>query len=163
MARAYEARKRAVPPLDWRPDIQRRQYLRIPIVCDCDAPDVIGVSIEGTAWADEPEKRVSFQLKIDIGGTDFRVARIDWRPRQPHINKFGPPSLRGRTVLTSIHDFPENAALGLGEMQLRNLAVAKPIEPEPSEFTEVLTYLRDTFRLDNATEIPVPPWSPQLF
>ncbi|MEF2553655.1 hypothetical protein VQ042_20260 [Aurantimonas sp. A2-1-M11] len=137
--------------------------MRIPVSCDCDEPELIGVSIEGTAWADEPEMRVSFQLKIDVGGTDYRIARLDWRPRQPHVNKLGPPELRGRACMASIHDFPENAALGLEEMQLKNLPVAKPIDPEPSDFDALLRQLRDTFRLDNAIEIPVPPWSPQLF
>lgn len=163
MARADEARKRALLPLDWRPDSQRPRYLRIPVACDCEEPDLVGVSIEGTAWADEPEMRVSFQLKIDVGGTDYRIARIDWRPRQPHVNKFGPPELRARAFMTSIHDYPENAALGLEEMQLKNLAVAKPIDPEPRDFNALLRYIRDTFKLDNALEILLPPWSPQLF
>lgn len=162
MQAAYEADKQALSPLDWKPDHQRERILRMPIVCDCSPADVIGVSIIGTAWKDDPEERVSFQLCIDVRGTDFRIARVDWRPRQPHTNRHGPPGLRGLTVDTSIHDYPENAALGLSKMQAGNLPIVKPIEPEPDDFKGLLHYLRDTFRLKNALDIPVPPWSKPL-
>ncbi|MBY3582197.1 hypothetical protein HJA77_13625 [Rhizobium bangladeshense] len=162
MRSAYEAAKVALPPIDWKQDRQRERILRVPIVCDCGSHDLTGVSIIGTAWTDEPDARVTFQLAIDIDGADFRIARIDWRPRQPHTNKLGPPELRGITAYTSIHDFAENADLGVENMQKNNLPIIKKIEPEPANFNELLGYLRVTFRLENALEIPVPPWSQQL-
>jgi hypothetical protein len=113
MRQAYEAPKTAIPPIDWKQDRQRARYLRVPIVCDCGPNEPIGVSILGTAWTDEPDARVTFQLAIDLNGTDYRIARVDWRPRQPHTNKVGPPGLRGITAYTSIHDYLENAALGV--------------------------------------------------
>lgn len=160
---AYDADKVALPPIDWKQDRQRSRILRVPIVCDCrSSSNLTGVSIIGTAWTDEPDARVTFQLTMDVDGNDFRIARIDWRPRQPHTNKIGPPGLRGLTAYTSIHDFPENAALGIEEMQKNNLPIVKKIDPEPPNFNELLAYLRVTFKLDNASEIPVPPWSLQL-
>ncbi|WLR92966.1 hypothetical protein [Shinella zoogloeoides] len=163
MQAAYEANKVALPPIGWKQDRQRERILRVPIVCDCGQPSgLTGVSIIGTAWTDEPDARVTFQLAIDIDGTDFRIARIDWRPRQPHTNKIGPPGLRGLTAYTSVHDFPENADLGLETMQKNNLPIVKKIDPEPPDFNELLSYVRVTFKLDNASEIPVPPWSLQL-
>lgn len=162
MQTAYESDKIALPPIDWKQDRQRERILRVPIVCDCRSQDITGVSIIGTAWSDEPDNRVTFQLTIDIDGTDFRIARIDWKPRQPHTNRVGPPALRGLTAYTSIHDFPENADLGIETMQKNNLPIIKKIDPEPHNFNELLSYLRVTFRLENASEIPVPPWSQQL-
>ena len=162
LEQAYGAPKEAMPPLDWKADLQNARYLRVPIVCDCGQVSLIGVSIVGTAWTDEPDERVTFQLIMDINGANYRIARIDWRPRQPHTNRLGPPELRGISALTSIHDFPENAALGLELMQTGNLPVVKPIEPEPEDFNGLLHYLRDTFHLANATDIPAPPWAPQL-
>ncbi|NKM69197.1 hypothetical protein [Rhizobium laguerreae] len=162
MRSAYEAPKKAMPPIDWKQDRQRERILRVPIVCDCGPLDLTGVSIIGTAWTDEPDTRVTFQLTIDIDGTDYRIARIDWRPRQPHTNKVGPPALRGLTAWTSIHDFPENAELGVETMQKNNLPIVKKIDPEPPNFNELLAYLHVTFRLENASGIPVPPWSQQL-
>lgn len=159
---AYTASKEAVGSLDWKPDKQRENILRIPIVCDCFPSDVFGVSITGTAWADQPDERITFQLMVDIQGLDYRVARVDWRPRQPHTNKLGPPGLRGRTVMTSVHDFPENATVGLDKMQSMNLPIAKAIEPEPQDFAGLLVYVRDIFHLQNAIDIPEPPWAPML-
>lgn len=162
MRAAYEAPKDALGPLDWKPDKQRERILRIPIACDCYPLNITGVSIMGTAWADEPDERVTFQLLVDIQGKDYRISRIDWKPRQGHTNKFGPPEYRGLTVLSSIHDFPENADMGLDKMMSMNLPIAKPIEPDPQNFNGLLIYLRDTFRLRNALDIPEPPWAPQL-
>lgn len=163
MRSAYDARKFALAPLGWINDRRRPAYLRIPIICDCpDEPELIGISLEGTAWVDRPDRHVGFQLKIDIGGKDYRIARVDWRPRSPHTNKLGPLHLRGKTVETSIHDFAENAALGLELMLSLNLPIAKPIEPEPADFNELLHYIRGNLRLENASDIPTPPWSQQL-
>ncbi|MBB4004446.1 hypothetical protein [Aurantimonas endophytica] len=162
LATAYEAPKIALPPIDWKVDRQNARYLRVPIVCDCAPVDLLGVSIVGTAWTDEPDERVTFQLIMDVNGTNYRIARIDWRPRQPHTNRVGPAELLGLMAMTSIHDFPENAALGLEAMQAGNLPVVKPIDPEPDSFNALLQYLRDTFQLDNAMDIPAPPWAPQL-
>lgn len=162
MRLAYDAPKEALGALDWKADKQRERILRIPIACDCHPANVTGVSIIGSAWADEPDQRVTFQLLVDADGTEYRIARIDWRPRQPHTNKYGPDDLRGLTVETSIHDFPENSALGLEMMQSKNLPIAKPIEPGPQNFNELLDYLRGMFQLRNALDIPEPPWAPQL-
>lgn len=162
MRLAYESPKQAIGALGWVPDKQRETILRIPLACDCHPANVTGVSIMGTAWTDEPDERVTFQLLVDIEGKDHRIARIDWRPRAAHTNRFGPDELRGLTLFTSIHDFPENAALGLSEMQTRNLPVVKPIDPEPENFNGLLVYVRDTFLLGNALDIPEPPWSPPL-
>jgi len=159
---AYESPKVALRPIDWRQDRQRERLLRVPIVCDCGSANLSGVAIIGTAWTDEPDARVTFQLTMDVDGKDFRIARIDWRPRQPHTNRVGPPTLRGLTAYTSIHDFPENADLGLEAMQTGNLPVVKKIDPEPADFNELLAYLSVTFGVENASEIPVPPWSQQL-
>ncbi|WP_438750006.1 hypothetical protein [Pararhizobium sp. O133] len=162
MRAAYDSQKMALPPIGWKQDRQRDRILRVPIACDCGTVNLTGVSIIGTAWTDEPDERVTFQLAMDVDGTDFRIARIDWRPRQPHTNKLGPPELRGVTAYTSIHDFPENAALGIEEMQKHNLPIIKKIDPEPPNFNELLAYVRDTFKLNNALDIPVPPWSQEL-
>lgn len=159
MLEAYEAPKIAMPPLDWKPDARNARYLRVPIVCDCAPRDVLGVAIVGTAWTDEPDERVTFQLIVDVDGENYRIARIDWKPRQPHTNRVGPPELLGLSALTSIHDFPENAALGLEKMQSENLPIVKAIDPEPADFNALLLYLRDTFQLENATDIPTPPWA----
>lgn len=161
MQAAYEAPKTALGPLGWRPDRQKARYLRMPIACDCGF-DITGVSITVTAWADEPDERIAFQLHIDIDGNDYRIARVDWRPRQPHTNKLGPPDLRGTSPYTSIHDFPENASLGLDVMQSKNLPVAKPIDPEPPDFYKLMLYIGDTLKIQNTGEIPEPPWAPVL-
>ena len=157
---AYLSPKLALPPLDWKPDRNQPRILRIPIARQCSDADVIGVSIIGTAWLNEPDGRVTFQMCVDIQGIDYRVARVDWRPRQPHTNRFGPT--KGLTAMTSIHDFPENMELGLKIMQSQNLPIVKPIAPEPRDFSALCIYVRDTFRLDNAEQIPVPPWSQPL-
>jgi len=47
-------------------------------------------------------------------------------------------------------------------MQTGNLPVVKKIDPEPADFNELLAYLSVTFGVENASEIPVPPWSQQL-
>ncbi len=161
MQAAYVTNKAAFSSLDWKPSQPQAHILKLPIVCGGDDAEVMSVSIFGTAYVREPEQHVSFQMCMDVRGSDYRIARIDWRPRQPHTNRYGPT--RGLTVYTSIHDFSENASLGLRQMQAENLPIAKPIDPEPPDFAALLLYVRDTFKLDNACDIPIPPWSPDLF
>lgn len=156
---AYGAEKRTISALDWKPDAQHGHMLRIPIACDC-GPAITGVSIIGTAFQLESDERVTFQLCADVDGQDYRIARIDWKPRQPHTNRYGPT--KGLTLFTSIHDFAENEALGLNKMQTENLPIVSPIVPEPPDFSALLIYVRDTFKLIDAKEIPVPPWSRSL-
>lgn len=158
---AYEAEKTAISTLDWKLVQPHQQILKLPIACSGSSASVMGVSIFGTAYVQEPERHVSFQLCIDYRGIDYRIARIDWRPRQPHTNRYGPT--KGLKAYTSIHDFSENAALGLRKMQDDNLPIVKPIDPEPEDFAALLVYVRDTFHLDNACDIPIPPWSRGLF
>lgn len=52
-----------------------------------------------------------------------------------------------------------STAIGLERMQRDNLPVVKEIDPEPADLVALLLYLRDTFQLANATEIPAPPWA----
>lgn len=162
MRLAFNAPKTSEGEYDWK-EAQRERFLRLPVACDCFPANVTGVSISGTAIVDEPDRRVTFQMIIDVAGVDYRIARIDWRPRNPHTNKYGGPEVRGATVETSIHPFEENAELGLTLMQSGNLPIAIEIDPEPSTFNDLLLYLRDTFRLEDALDIPVPPWAPALF
>lgn len=152
----YRADKRASGVFDWKGDLQHPHILRIPLACDCGAL-IQGVSIVGTAYRYEPDRRVSFQLRADVDGHDYRVARIDWKPPVPHTNRYGPD--KGLTLYTSVHDFPENAGLGLEKMQTQNLPIVCAIEPEPHDFSALLQCLRDKFRVVNALDVPVPQWS----
>lgn len=152
----YRADKIAIGVLDWKGDRAHPRILRIPLACDC-GPEIAGASIIGTAYRDEPNRRVSFQLCADVGGHDYRIARIDWKPPSPHTNRYG--QTRGLTLYTSIHDFPENAALGLEIMQTQNLPIVGAIDPEPHDFSALLAYLRGKFNVANAHDVPVPQWS----
>lgn len=152
----YRADKVARGSFDWKGDRQHSRILRIPLACDC-GPDIMGASIIGTAYRDEPNRRVSFQLCADVDGQDYRVARIDWKPNAPHTNRYG--ESKGLTLYTSVHDFQENAALGLGTMQTQNLPIVCAIDPEPEDFPALLGCLRDKFKVVNAQDVPVPQWS----
>jgi hypothetical protein len=131
----YRADKQAIGSLDWKGDRAHPRILRIPLACDCGA-SISGASIIGTAYRDEPNRRVSFQLCADVDGKDYRIARIDWKPNVPHTNRYG--ENRGLSLYTSVHDFPENAALGLEIMQTQNLPIVCAIDPEPDDFTALL-------------------------
>lgn len=114
------------------------------------------------ARARRRDRDVSFTLVATIRGRDMRCWRFDWRPAAPHINREGPPSLRGLSVETGIHTFDENAALGLREMQLRNLPICTPFSPEPADFKAVVTAICDSLRIELTEPIPEPPWSELL-
>jgi hypothetical protein len=139
-------------------------------VLDFSAPlEVDGVTVEaltlrGRARKPLPDRELVFQLEYRhahiIGGP---VARIEWRPLNPHSNKgLGPKHLRHVIQSGSHHHcFDLNWQRSKDEVLRGELPIALPIE-DPGNFRALLAVVGKEFRIDNIQLVTSPPWEPTL-
>lgn len=162
MRRSLRANKQLAAAAKWTV-ADERGATRLTVALECNDPDLTGIELCLRTNANTPDRDVSATLVVSLADHDWRIERIDWRPRQPHTNRGGPAELMGLTVDTSIHPFEENITCGLAEMQAKNLKLAIPLTPEPKTFDELLDIVRARFHIVDKPSIPDPPWSPNLF
>ncbi|MEQ8447367.1 MAG: hypothetical protein RIB57_15895 [Pelagibacterium sp.] len=160
----FEARKRLEGAVGWeRSGDGRSLQFVVPLMIDGLIAE--GVRLRGLTSTRRPDRDVSFQHEQILGGTTYHVSRLDWRPRAPHTNRgAGPEELRFSPISGSHwHPFQLNAELGVeAVLSMGNLPVALPIDPDPLDFNALKNTLRELFRIGNAQEIGLPPWSPEL-
>ena len=144
----------------WR-QTPRQNSLRIM----CGLTEQNGTSMKGltfsmTANANRPDECVTAVLLIETPNRPMCCARFDWRG-SPHPNA---SSLCGDMQYIPAgrshwHDpalYPDDATLEKAMMQ--NLPAAVSSEPEPSDFSDLLTRCARLFRIENLTDLQVPPW-----
>ena len=161
LRKAAKAEKRIIAAAGWKQG-QRERELKLSIALQTPKDLIAGLELRGNAILNQLDKNVTFQVTLDIRGQIFRLERIDWRPQNPHVNRFGPPGLRGLSVESAYHSFDLNSTLDLETIVRGNLPIAKPLNPEPNDFNELLISLREYLSIMNAEEIMEPPWSPTL-
>ncbi|MFG1330180.1 hypothetical protein V5F41_02890 [Xanthobacter autotrophicus] len=162
MRRSLRATKRLTVAPKWTV-ADDRGATRLTVALECDDPDLTGIALCLRTNANTPDADLSAQLFVSLADHDWRIERIDWRPRNPHTNRTGSADLKGLTVETGIHSFEENTTCGLAEMQAKNLPLVVPLKPEPQTFDELLAVARVRFSIVDTSSIPDPPWSPNLF
>jgi len=126
---------------------------------------VEGLTLRGTARKPLMDRHVTFQLEYRhsqiIGGP---VARIEWRPLNPHNNKgLGPKRLQ-HVIQTSSHHhlFDLNWRRSEEGVLKGDLPIAVPLEGEPKNFRALLAVVGKKFRINNIQIIPLPPWQPRM-
>lgn len=161
MRRICAAPKVAGDPAGWAPGNGDALVLTLPI--ETSEP------VQSTTWIawrtvrKALERDVSATLITTYRGKDYITWRMDWRPAQPHLNKYGPKGVRGVNVHTGIHDFALNAQLGLISMQTKNLPICIPVDQEPHNFGAFVRFVCDRLDVTLTEQILSPPWSSTLF
>jgi hypothetical protein len=111
---------------------------------------------------------VIFQLEYHhsriVGGP---VARIEWRPLNPHSNKgLGPKHLRHVIQDGSHHHrFDLNWQRSQESVLRGELLIAVPLTeegPEPQNFRALLAVVGKAFRIRNIQLVTPPPWQPTM-
>jgi hypothetical protein len=162
LRRLAHGRKTIVGPLTWktRPYKHSVEAFLIRPLC-CEGVIEAGLDIRALALSNEPDRNLMFQVEFEpTPGVRFHLLRLEWRPLKPHTNKgIGPIEHRWRRLLDHHHPFDENAEIGLASfLPEKNLPIGVPLATEAQTFPEVLAILGSLFNIDNASEIPAPPW-----
>jgi hypothetical protein len=162
LRRLAHGRKTIIGPLTWRIRPYKHSietFLIRPL--SCEGVIEAGLDIRAIALANEPDRNLMFQIEFEPrAGVRFHLLRLEWRPLKPHQNKgIGPVEHRWGRLFNHHHPFDENAAIGLASfLPERNLPIGVPLATEAQTFPEVLAILGQLFNIDNAGEIPAPPW-----
>ena len=162
MRLAVETDKLSGEPVGWTENSGPDQ-LRMSLPLDVQAETKATVRLELRATRRSPDRDVSATLVVTCAGRDFRAWRMDWRPLHTHTNRLGSRQVKGLTVRTGVHDFAQNARLGLERMQTLDLPICLPHEPEPHDFDAFVRCVFDLLRISPAEPLLGPPWSPTLF
>jgi hypothetical protein len=91
------------------------------------------------------------------------MARIEWRPLNPHSNKgLGPKHLQHVIQDSSHHHcFDLNWKRSPDSVLRGDLPIAIPID-DPGNFREFLALIGKEFRIGNIQLVPPPPWQPAM-
>lgn len=121
-----------------------------------------GLTLRASALVTMPDQAVSINLLYQPGSRSCtNLMRIEWNPLRPHTNPMkGPKRLKGLTIDTShIHSFGVNFDQRANDMKGKNLPFAERIDPNPSEFKDLLVFAERTFKVEGlASNLPIPPW-----
>ncbi len=121
-----------------------------------------GLTLRGRARRSLADREVAFQLEYHhaqiIGGA---VARIEWRPLNPHSNKgLGPKHLRHIIQAGSHHHpFDLNWRQSRDSVLQGHLPIAVPFD-DPNNFRALLALVGKEFRIANIQLVTPPPWEP---
>src|ERR1700678_1507054 len=150
------ARKRVLIVSGWREDENGRQRMSLPL--EIDGVAVAGLSLRLGAIRWMPDKKVTAQIDCKQGARTEPLTRCEWRPIRPHRNNgLGPEQFKFKEIAgTHVHRFEDNWVAAQGEFLGENLPVAVPIDPDPKNFGQLLALLAGEFRIENASEIPIP-------
>ena len=157
MRAAVESQKIGREPAGWVTD---GRQLRMIIPLDIPALTIGTANLALRAVRAAPDRDISATLVVTYKGRDFHAWRYDWLPPHPHVNLRGPPHLRGLTVETGIHDFAENAVLGLRRMHAENLPICVPVPYVPHDFDAFVREVCNILWIVPTEQVLPPPWSP---
>lgn len=133
--------------------------------------EIAGVTQEGLYLRSSgrvlrPDAAIVMQLEVKRPGkrSGGQLERVCWATA-PHQNPMkGPVELQGLEISHShYHDFYLNVDESGNEMRKGNLRIARPIEPEPRSFSELLDFCAERFNIRNLSILPIPPWESDLF
>jgi hypothetical protein len=134
------------------------------------ALEVDGVTMESVqlrmrALQDQPDRAVMVQLEYNPPkGRQERLIRIEWRPLSPHTNNNRAPEPYRLAIIRTSHIHPfEHNYYAPGHRMLRpNLPHAVPLEPDPSNFGELLEVASKEFRISDLNRVATPPWQARM-
>lgn len=132
---------------------------------EIDGVTVEALTLRGRARKSLADREVIFQLEYHhariIGGA---VARIEWRPLNPHSNKgHGPKDLQHVIQSGSHHHCFDLNWKESQEACLRgDLPIALPIADDPKNFRALLAVVGKEFRIKNIQTVTAPPWEPLM-
>jgi hypothetical protein len=159
---AAAPKRLATTPI-WR-EVEHKTTVRLTLTVALEIGDIIeeGLYLNGRTLREAPEKDLSFTISKTYLGVQHNLVRIDWRPKRPHTPRLGPTELRATIHGSQWHPFEGNAQLGLSALRAgSNLPYAVPLEPEPSSFNDLLAEVAKKLLIENAADIPPPPWNLQ--
>jgi hypothetical protein len=138
--------------------------LEISTPLEVDGVTVEALTLRGTARKPLADRHVMFQLEYHhsqiIGGP---VARVEWRPLQPHNNKgLGPKHLRHALQSGSHHHrFDLNWRRSEEGVLRGEIPIAVPLD-DPGNFRALLALVGEEFTINNMQIITLPPWEPSM-
>jgi hypothetical protein len=128
------------------------------------ALEVDGLTIEGLelrcgALQNAPDRAVTFHLQhYPAKGPCIPLARIDWKPLGSHTNPNAGELPLLRIDGSHAHEFHLNWLAEHGRMRTGNLPVARPLNPDPRTYDELLAVVGKQFRINGIERIEQPPW-----
>lgn len=157
------AQKLLATKQDWAEVGNRKVELVHPL--DIDGVTQEGLVLRMIAFIDQPNRAVRAFVQCALPGQRPRaIDAIDWKPFHSHLNRKGPPHLKGRQFTRSHwHRFDLNWLPAEGTFLTGNLPVAEEVNPEPAGFSDFLAFAAKSFRINNLQDIELPPWEYGLF
>ena len=138
--------------------------------------EIAGVSYEnlhlrGTCIEHLPEREVMLQLEVSSANerTRLPLMRVDWNPTcgghgHSKKNTALPIELRGTFIPGShFHPFEPNWLEQDQRMRETNLPIAVPISESLQRFSDVLDFVKKTFRISDVGSIQTPEWAEDFF
>jgi hypothetical protein len=97
-------------------------------------------------------------------GRNEHLIRIEWRPLAPHTNNNkAPERYRLMIICTShIHRFEHNYFEAGSRMVRGNLPHAIPLEPDPSDFGDLLEVAAKELMISDLSRVATPPWQARM-
>lgn len=146
-----------------RPKWQERDSQRLELTAALSVNSIVieGLEIRAKAFSTRPERGVCFNLQYFPGHSACtQLCRVEWNPLRPHTNSLnGPDNLAGLFIEGShIHEFADNWIGSEGVMRIKNLPMAKPINPNPGDFGQLLDFLTTSLKIANMHVIEQPSW-----
>ena len=141
-------------------------YLSLVAPLEIEGVTIEGLVLRATAYKDLPDEAVMFQVEFphDRNRRDNAIQRIDWRPLHIHNNHGkGPPQYRLQLINgTHHHSFELNWLVPERRLRKTNLPVAEPISPDIQDFTALLDFVAESFRIKKLDAVRAPPWERDL-
>lgn len=162
---ASAAPKRLAVTPTWRHRPHKSTSLLVLVVAlEIDGVVQEGLYLHGRTLQRTAEQDLTFIVHYEYAHVHHNLARIDWRPKRPHTDAIGPILTRRSFAGSNFHSFEDNASNGLDALRSGskgNLPIAIPLKPDPASIIEVLRCVKQLMNIENAEEIPPPPWDTQ--
>jgi hypothetical protein len=149
-----------------QPHKSNARVLKFIAALEIDAVVIEGLQLYGRTLKSPADQNLTFQLSYRFGGIWHQLHRLDWRPLKPHTDNIGPVDGRLSFDGSSCHLFDDNAKFGIKTLRpgpRGNLPRARPLDPEPANFNDLLGVVVRVMHIDNAHKVPLPPWDLQGF
>lgn len=166
MRHIVTAPKRLVVKPVWRQQPHKStSLLKLVAALEIDGIVQQGLYLHGRTLQRSQEQDLTFIIQFEFAHVDHNLVRIDWRPKRPHTDAIGLINTRLSFAGSNWHSFEDNVAYGLSALRAGgpqgNLPRAVPLEREPASSKELLRSLKQLMNIENAEEIPDPPWDTQ--
>jgi hypothetical protein len=166
MRRLVEVEKTIGVPVSWTGPDAETGYIRFSVPLEVEGVTEAGLTLNGGAYLNYPDRHVTFELAIATARGRVRLVRVDWRSlKGGHSNSPRcPGEWSGRRVPEShLHCFDLNWVEAEQRMRRGKLPYAKPLDSEPQSFEELKDSVGIQFRIKNIAVVPRPEWVYSLF